>query len=235
MILLHNLSGVYEHQDFYYSYPHLLLDEKNLSGVRGYMDGEAKKHLTEEILRYQSSSKLHFLDSGNFHHLSYLYSAQIQEDFGLLVFDHHTDMQGSAFGSVLSCGSWILEALQKEPFLKKVLMIGVYGGYVAECSEKENERVLFVNEIEEGVSFLSDLPIYLSIDKDVLCEEEFLCDWDQGEMQVEELFRQLEVIRENFRILGVDVCGEPSFEMTRFFSLSNDINSRIAKLFEGLL
>lgn len=39
-------------------------------------------------------------------------------------------------------------------------------------------------------------PIYVSFDKDVLREEDAVCDWDQGDMTLDEAVEKLQEIRE---------------------------------------
>ena len=48
----------------------------------------------------------------------------IDVPFSLLLFDNHTDMQESAFLGLLSCGSWVREALSSNPMLKSVCVVG---------------------------------------------------------------------------------------------------------------
>lgn len=230
MILLHNLTGVYEGQDFYLPYEHFILQEKELSGIRGYMEEEVKEKLKILVEKHLPSSKLHFLDSGNFHHISFLYVRAVREDFILVVFDHHTDMQDSAFGSILSCGSWILEALRECPHLKKVVMVGVKKEYREAVSALDLDRVIFVEDVEEFAN-TEGLPLYLSVDKDVLAEEEFSCDWDQGEMRLSSLLRQILTLQQREKILGVDVCGEPPSYDTASIQKSNLINQSILNVF----
>ena len=45
---------------------------------------------------------IHFLDSGNYHYVSKIWMEKIEEEFELLVLDHHTDMQPPMFGDILS-------------------------------------------------------------------------------------------------------------------------------------
>lgn len=51
------------------------------------------------------------------------------------------------------------------------------------------------------------LPIYLSIDKDVLTPEDAATDWDQGTMRLSELLSLLDDLLDARRLLGADLCG----------------------------
>ena len=59
----------------------------------------------------------------------------------------------------------------------------------------------------------NQLPFYISIDKDVLCEADAATTWSQGDMTLEELLAALKIFTErlaaeNGKILQVDICGE---------------------------
>lgn len=56
--------------------------------------------------------------------MSKFWTDRIREDFVLILFDHHTDMQPSRFGELLSCGSWVKDVMDENPFVRKVVIIG---------------------------------------------------------------------------------------------------------------
>ena len=234
MLCLHNFTGVYEKQDFYKDYSYDLFNDRALNGVRGYMDEEARKYLLEEIKERSNLSSIHLLDSGNYHHLSRVYLDLIKEPFNLVVYDNHTDMQFSAFGNILSCGSWIADAYESLYYLKKIIVIGANSKYIEACEFNKDERVIFADSINE-VSLGNDLPIYISIDKDVISENEFISDWDQGIMPVSTLIKELKCLRDSFRIVGVDICGEPDNSDDINISLSNNINKELVNIFVDIL
>lgn len=234
MLCLHNFTRVYEKQDFYKDYPHKLFDDKALCGVRGYMDDKARKYLLEEIKEKSNLSSIHLLDSGNYHHLSRVYLDLIKEPYNLVVYDNHTDMQFSAFGNILSCGSWIADAYESLDYLKKIIIIGASSKYIDDCAFNKDERVIFADSINE-VSLGNELPIYISVDKDVISENEFISDWDQGIMPVSTLIKELKCLRDSFRIVGVDICGEPDKSDDINISLSNNINKELVNIFVDIL
>lgn len=53
-----------------------------------------------------------------------------------------------------------------------------------------------------------DIPVYISIDKDVLRVEDARCNWSQGNMSKEELLEMVSEIYRTRRVLGMDICGE---------------------------
>jgi arginase family enzyme len=50
--------------------------------------------------------------------------------------------------------------------------------------------------------------VWISIDKDVLPEDEVVTNWDQGHMPLDALLEFLRAIRAKKRIIGADICGE---------------------------
>ena len=64
----------------------------------------------------------------------------------------------------------------------------------------------------------SPLPLYISIDKDVLRAEDADTNWDQGGMRLDRLTECLRIISRSRRIIGCDICGctrEPSAKNLR--------------------
>ena len=234
MLCLHNFTGVYEKQDFYKDYSYELFNDRALNGVRGYMDEEARKYLLEEIKERSKLSSIHLLDSGNYHHLSRVYLDLIKEPFNLVVYDNHTDMQFSAFGNILSCGSWIADAYETLHNLNKIIVVGANSKYIEECAFRKDKRVVFADSISDV--YLENLfPIYISIDKDVLSANEFISDWDQGGMSLAVLKKELEFLIGRFRIIGTDICGEPDISDEINISLSNNINKELVNIFVDIL
>lgn len=234
MLCLHNFTGVYEKQDFYKDYSYDLFNDRALNGVRGYMDEEARKYLLEEIKVRSKLTSIHLLDSGNYHHLSRVYLDLIKEPFNLVVYDNHTDMQFSAFGNILSCGSWIADAYETLHNLNKIIVVGANSKYIEECAFNKDKRVVFADSISD-VYLESQLPIYISIDKDVLSANEFISDWDQGGMSLAALKEELEFLIGRFRIIGTDICGEPDNSDDINISLSNNINKELVNIFVDIL
>lgn len=234
MLYLHNFTGVYKKQDFYKDFNYKLFNDEKLAGVRGYMDDDVKAYIINEIKTKGKLSSIHFLDSGNYHHLSRIYIELINEPFNLVVYDNHTDMQFSAFGNILSCGSWIADAYLTHKKLNKIFIIGADKRYIEDCEFQNDERVLFAESIV-NISLDKSLPIYISIDKDVLSKDEFVSDWDQGKLPVAALVLELENLVKRFKVLGVDICGEPAVNDCFNIDLSNRINKELTNIFVDIL
>lgn len=69
----------------------------------------------------------------------------------------------------------------------------------------------------------------------MLSKDEFVSDWDQGEMSVATLIEELENLISNFKLLGVDICGEPALNDGFSINLSNNINKELVNIFVDIL
>lgn len=216
--IIMDFSGIYREESFFENREEVCwLDCRDISGVNGYCSDDAQEEIRKRIQEY-SYEGIHFLDSGNYHYLSKFWLEKIQQPFSLVVFDHHTDMQESAFFGMLSCGSWIKEVLENNTCLKAVGIIGPPQEAVEQCEQTLASKVVFLTqeELNQGKkekwkAFLEryqELPMYVSIDKDVLCQEDARTNWDQGDMKLEELELMLEEMRNTGIVLGADICGE---------------------------
>lgn len=235
-IIIMNFSGVYEKQGLAAAFKDksenvIELDCKDIPGTNCYCDELAEKEIKNRIASYEPKG-LHFLDSGNYHYLTKIWLELVKEPFELLVFDHHTDMQRPAFGGILSCGGWIREALETNKNLKHVILVGPPNTAMEEtqkelledgeelikkvtwiCEEKFLENVDNQDKIREfcGIEESQEtpsLPLYISIDKDVLLESEGKTNWDQGNVRVEQILKFTENYIKGRRLIGTDVCGE---------------------------
>ncbi len=78
-----------------------------------------------------------------------------------------------------------------------------------------------------------DLPVFISVDKDVLSRDELRVNWDQGSMSADTLVKAIEYIAKDCRITGVDLCGEPDKNQDGFpsdFEKSRRIDERICEI-----
>ena len=161
-----------------------------------YVDGEGERAIREK-LGTAGAEGIHFLDNGNYHYVTRFFLERVVSPFSLLVFDNHTDDQEPAFEGVRSCGSWIRDAKEEMgDRLKNVLLVRGTDRISGELSE--------------------DIPVYISIDLDVLSEEELKVNWDQGSMHLEELEGLLKQLTRGKKILGIDICGGCLPEETKY-------------------
>jgi len=73
-------------------------------------------------------------------------------------------------------------------------------------------RNLAERDLDEAISAaIAAMPtdaVWISIDKDVLPENEVVTNWDQGRMPLSAVVRFIEAIGRSKRVLGADICGE---------------------------
>lgn len=168
--VLIDLSGVYCHEGFTFLPS---IDLKELEGTNCYCSPEAAAQL-QRCLSDIPLSTACWIDTGDYHYLSYFRGSQIREPFELILLDNHTDDFDDS--ECLSCGNWV-RALKRD----------------TNC------------EVNSGAD--SSLPVFISIDLDVLSPNEFKTNWDQGKMSFEELLETVHSIASTRRIAAIDICG----------------------------
>lgn len=303
-----DFTGTYGEQPFARAGNFNWLDCRGIHGTDCYCDEEGEAALRELIAAFSPYS-LHFLDSGNYHYLTKLWTDRIREPFSLVLFDHHTDMQPPMFEGLLSCGGWVKKMLDTNPFLRKVMIAGVPE---SEAVKVRSERVLAISEEEwmasglrafepvpalfcegqsaggqsasrqsvgaqsvgaqsvgvqsVGVQFTgaqssgvqsvgmqslsgygtcdsediqsSGIPIYISVDKDVLSKDFASTNWDQGGLTLELLSGAISMLFDRFNVIGMDVCGEPDSSDVLFSDkacmLNSAANERLLAMWQGL-
>ena len=167
--------------------------------------------------------------------MSRIGAGRVEKPFRLLVFDNHTDMQLPAFGGLLSCGGWIASSLLELENLAEVWLVGPDEEAYSQVEEELKEKVRFISQGDaEAFGYMreipTDLPLYISVDKDVLCGEDASTTWSQGSMGLSRLIEILGLLVESFQekggeILQVDICGECDVNE----SSDNDKNDRANK------
>lgn len=242
-----NFSGIYKNQNFYKNYAEeeiFWTELSDLSGCNCYCDAEASDRIRKEIQAFTGKG-LHFIDSGNYHYMTRLWLEKLQIPFRLLVFDNHTDMQPPAFGGLLSCGGWIVASLEELPLLQEVILVGPDEEAYTQVEPDLQQKVLFLSReklstmtAEEKEGFFNnlseDLPLYVSVDKDVLCKGDASTTWSQGDMHLSELMSFLELVLERQNILGMDVCGECDMDSCSEDFLNDHANEAILRLWEKM-
>ena len=242
-----NFSGIYKNQNFYKNYAEEEIswtELSDLSGCNCYCDAEASDRIRKEIQAFTGKG-LHFIDSGNYHYMTRLWLEKLQIPFRLLVFVNLTDMQPPAFGGLLSCGGWIAASLEELPLLQEVILVGPDEEAYTQVEPDLQQKVLFLSReklstmtTEEKEGFFNnlseDLPLYVSVDKDVLCKGDASTTWSQGDMHLSELMSFLELVLERQNILGMDVCGECDMDSCSEDFLNDHANEAILRLWEKM-
>ena len=213
-----NFTNVYENQPFMeglkLSGEATWIDLSGISSTDCYCDEEADTAIRKKIADAgtRTAQGIHFFDNGNYHYMSKIWTDMVQEPFSLEVFDHHPDMQEPRFGNILSCGGWVKKVLEENKFIDNVVIIGVADHLAEEIPPHEKVTIIRESEIANHTfhipHFTSPLPLYISIDKDVLSPAYAATNWDQGSLDVATLKKIIAGLAASNRIIGVDICGE---------------------------
>ncbi len=215
----------------------IVLDFKNLEGTNCYCDPESEAEIRERLRPYRGAP-VWWIDTGDYHYLSLFHAESPGHPYNLLVLDHHPDMQGAAFGDILSCGGWVRTLLERDPGLRRVILAGVSPGLVGEA-EGFGDRVAVIPERgwiapEEILAELGEsLPVFVSVDKDVLRRDDAATDWDQGSMTAENLTEILRTLTARREVCGTDICGgipEAKGGRDEDFLLNAELNRRLAEI-----
>ena len=240
-----NFSGIYKNQSFYKDHAEKEIfwtELSDLSGCNCYCDAEAADRICGEIQNYTGNG-IHFIDSGNYHYMTRLWLEKQQVPFRLLVFDNHTDMQPPAFGGLLSCGGWIAASLEEISTLEKVILIGPDEEAYAQVEAPFRKKVQFLSReklqamtVQEKMCYFeelqTELPLYISVDKDVLRPADADTTWSQGDMLLSELKEFLNIILKQRAVIGMDICGECDPDACEKNLLNDRANQEIFEVWE---
>ena len=188
----------------------LRLSMKDVQGRNMYCTDEAFEEIKGRLSDIPDSEKgTHFIDTGNYHYMSRIYTSFIDFKYDLILFDNHTDMQQAGFGDILSCGSWALEVLEKDEHLSSLSIFGPAsfedGG--EECRLEYGGRII-TGRTYRGKGYEEKaFPLYLSVDKDILDRKFCITNWDQGNLSLDELTEFLKQVSAGREIIGADICG----------------------------
>ena len=212
-----NMSGAYDMEPLMEGKEFVQIDCRDIEGKDLICSEEAQKELSARM-RTCSPEGIHFLDSGNYHYLTKLWTDRLSVPFSLILIDHHTDIRREAFDGELTCGNWVRVMLETNSNLRKVVIIGPTESQRSTIDAAYRSRVQFISEesllSEAGWKTFSNThlnePVYISIDKDLLDQEDAITDWDQGDVTLADLLRLLDIIFKNEKVIGMDICGEYS-------------------------
>ena len=212
-----NMSGAYDLEPLMEGQDFDLVDCQDICGKEFICSEEAQKEISHRMADYAPEG-IHLDDSGNYHSLTKLWTDRLTAPFSLVLIDHHTDMRREAFDGILTCGNWVRVMLERNPYLKKVIIVGPTENQRSTIDGCYRSRVQFISEedllTEEGWKRFSKVhlkePVYISIDKDVLNHDSAITDWDQGNICLDDLKRLLDSIFRNEKVIGMDICGEYS-------------------------
>ncbi|MDD5680428.1 MAG: arginase family protein [Candidatus Omnitrophica bacterium] len=184
-------------------------------------------------------NKITLYGSGDFHHISTLLTEQFNEDFCVVVFDFHPDLDN--LPPRFSCGSWV-NLIARQKAIKKIVMLGpssedlnfphnltfnfsyfkngrveLYPFY-HKPSITAFRRIVWDNLRDKDINrFTADIAkrlpsknIYISVDKDCLKWEHAVTNWEPGVVSLDWLLEALRALRDNANIIGMDITGDYS-------------------------
>lgn len=193
----------------------LHIDCSDISGSDLYCTKEAEKKIKQRIDEHGIHG-IHFIDSGNYHYITKFMTDKIQKKFSLVLYDHHTDMQESMIEGMTSCGDWAGQVLEQNENLVQLILVGAKEKDIKQVHLKNQEKLVIFSaeELRSGKGeeklneIITDIPFYISIDKDVLDEQYIETNWNQGHMSLYMLKKLLKFFLKDKKIIGVDLCGE---------------------------
>ncbi|RHQ98883.1 arginase family protein [Peptoclostridium sp. AF21-18] len=216
------------------------IDCSDISGTNMYCTDDAANEIKRRLEGY-SPNGVHFIDSGNYHYMTEFFVEKLEGKFSLVLFDYHNDMQVPMIHSFTSCGDWAREVLENNDNLEQLILIGPSQKNIDDIDGISKEKFdklvcISLRDLEEKVAeeklelIKNDVPLYVSIDKDVLSKHYAKTNWSQGKMSVELLKKILKRFLVNHDIIGADICGErnPYEPMPKFFE-DRGINKKTNK------
>lgn len=210
----------YKDQTFYRDCKVEWTDLRHLPACR-YCSNVTWNILKERLNRRRIQDKT-FIGSNHYHHITALLLETIKVPFTLVLFDHHADFLPSLDPSLISCGSWVQTVIEKNPFLARIILVGVrddpqLSRIVARFNTSidifgtqilRKDRSLAIQRLR---CLLRHQPVYISIDKDVLDLKYAQTEWDPGKMTLDDLALFIQTIHQSAHVIGWDVCGDPRY------------------------
>lgn len=236
--------------DFTHTYDRSWVDElsslcyvdcSDIEGTDMYCTPEAEEELAARIGQYPLQG-IHFIDGGNYHYMTRLFTRRMGKPYQLIFFDHHSDMQPTMIPEFTSCGAWARQVLEEDEYLKKMVLIGPSRHTIEEIGGNYGEKLYCVSQealcpVWDDLD--ADLPVYLSIDKDVLSEKYACTNWDQGDMSLPVLCGILQEIGRRFCVIGADICGEQpdalAWQEAKVRSINEQTNETLYRLLREMI
>lgn len=230
-----NFDNVYQKQKLLDKPNYHWVDLQALPSTNLFCEKDTLQQIEKKLEAYQHPLTL--IGSGNYHYITSLFLSRMKQPFTLILFDHHTDTLQSPSEDLISCGSWVLEALQTNKLLKRVVIIGAseeaehhvdssIEGKVSLYS-KQFLRLHQHNALKKILKDIETDNVYISVDKDVLDTRDALTDWDHGTIRLPQVLRMIRAIIQTKTVAGVDICGEyPISPLNEFEKVAREANEK---------
>lgn len=202
-VLILHFDDTYIYQENLKKRATIQIDLRLISGTKFMCKLEQLKLIEKRIPFVQSL--ISFIGKGDYHYLSYIFLKRINEPFILIVVDNHVDMRYSN-KNFIRCDSWLY-----------------YAGLL-----KNLRQIFYVNSQRINNTIKTDLPIYISIDKDIIDKKYLKTSWSQGTTSPQQIFDFISSILSFNRVIGIDICGEPELDLVELRK-SEEINLSIVE------
>lgn len=191
------------------------IDCSDIEGCDLYCSGLALEEIKKRTEKYGIYG-IHFIDSGNYHYVTKILTDRIDSKFSLVLYDHHTDMQKPLIEGMTSCGDWAAQVIMENKNLVQLILVGATNEDISQIDVTNKEKLVTFSaeELRYGTGkeklkdIITDVPFYISIDKDILDRHYIETNWSQGHMPLGMLDHLLEFFLKDKKILGIDICGE---------------------------
>lgn len=192
-----------------------LIDCSDIEGCDLYCSKAAEIEIKKRTEQYGIHG-IHFIDSGNFHYITKINTDRIMKPFSLVLYDHHTDMQEPMINKMTSCGDWAAQVINENKNLVQLILVGATENDIEQIHIKNREKLITFSaeELRSGrgkdklSKIMTDVPFYISIDKDILDKNFIETNWSQGHMPLDMLEHLLQFFIKDKKIIGIDICGE---------------------------
>lgn len=215
--VLMDFTGIYAEDDGRKEANITYLDCTDIQGSNMYCTPEAEAEIKERLRPYGVSG-IHYLDSGNYHYITKFFLDKIDKPFSLVLFDFHNDMQIPLIHDLTSCGGWAGEVLRENKYLHQLIIVGPDQEDLRGLEPESGSKLICISlqelERDKAEAKLEQIdvsvPMYISIDKDVMARTYAVTNWNQGNMSLDMLKRLLNLFFIHCEVIGVDICGELS-------------------------
>lgn len=219
-VFIYNFTNIYKEESFYKHDNFKFIDLSNIISTRYILSDNAYKNI-KKYFTINELNGIHFIDSGDYHYLTKLFCDLINYDFCLIVFDHHSDMKNDDFNNYLTCGNWI-NHVKNNKYLKKIIIVGPKLENNKLINDITENNIINASTLEEAKMLISNYPVYISIDKDILSNEAIETNWDQGILKEYDLLKAIDIIFNNDKVIGIDICGECEENISYYNEIKKD-------------
>jgi len=192
--------------------------------LAAYCKKETVEEAVKSAIKPKDERALVVYGSGSFHHYTYGLSRIAQRssnEFTYIHIDHHNDWFGSSIDPDLICGNFVGHIARNTAnkgiiHPKNIIFIGSKPDHYDFINDATKEHTISFKEnqirddnFREIRKVLADNPedAYLSIDLDVMADEEARTSYSRGNLRKKELLYIVDMVKSSKNLIGADVLG----------------------------